>query len=80
MRSSLMEAGVPEPVARCMAKPIAEDLSVAELQSLGDAARVARRPVGEVTVVEAFAALRKVGNPKIISVLAAASFTCIGKI
>lgn len=80
VRGSLMEAGVPDPVARCMAKPMAEDLSISQLQALGDAARLARRPIGEVAVADAFAALRKVGDPKIISVMAAASFTCIGKI
>ncbi len=80
VRSTLMSAGLPEPLARCMAKPMAEDLSIAELQALGDAAKLARKPIGDVAIADALQALRKVGDPKVISVMAAASFTCIGKI
>ncbi|MDW8413921.1 MAG: hypothetical protein RMK78_00405 [Thermaurantiacus sp.] len=78
VRRALMEAGVPEPVARCMARPMAEDLSVAQLRALADAARLARRPVGEVTVAEAFRALRRVGDPQVIGTLAATGLSCAG--
>jgi hypothetical protein len=79
VRQSLAQAGVPEPVAACMAKPMAEDLTTRQLMALSDAASMARSP-GQLTIEQALKALRAVGDPEVIGVLSAAAFSCIGKV
>ncbi len=79
VRQSLTQAGVPESVAACMAKPMAEDLTTRQLLALSDAAGMARAP-GQATVEQALKTLRAVGDPEVIGVLSAAAFGCIGKV
>ncbi len=80
VRAALVDAGVPRPVAVCMADIMAEDLSTAQLRALRDAVATARRPVGEISINDALKILRTVGEPTTIGVIALASTSCIGRL
>ncbi|WP_207791083.1 hypothetical protein [Thermaurantiacus tibetensis] len=79
IRAVLTDAGVPRPIANCMAKPMADDLTVEQLRAMADAASMMRRPPGEVTLEQALRALRTVGDPAIVGTLALATAGCIGR-
>lgn len=78
IRAALTDAGVPKPMAVCMADIMADDLTVEQLRAMADAAAMARRPAGEVTLDQALKALRAVGDPAVIGTLALATASCIG--
>ncbi|WP_448582812.1 hypothetical protein [Thermaurantiacus sp.] len=80
IRAALTDAGVPEPMAACMAERMADDLTNEQLRMLAQAASVARRPARELTLDQALKALRTVGDPATIGVLALATTGCIGRI
>lgn len=79
IRAALADAGLPAPMAACMAERMADDLTGEQLQALAEAASVARRPAGEVTIEQALKALASVGDPAMIGVLAMATTGCIGR-
>jgi hypothetical protein len=80
IRAALTDAGVPKPMAACMAERMADDLTGEQLRALARAASVARRPASEVTIDQALKALRTVGDPATIGVLALATTGCIGRL
>lgn len=80
IRAALTDAGVPRPVAACMADIMADDLTVEQLRAMADAAALVQRPAGEVTLERALKALRTVGDPAIVGTLALATAGCVGRI
>ncbi|MFQ3594589.1 MAG: hypothetical protein SNJ63_00550 [Sphingomonadaceae bacterium] len=80
VRQVLADAGVTKPTATCMAKIIADNLTNEQLRDLAEAAKLSRVPVGQITLDQAFSALRRVGDPEVIGTLALASTNCVGRI
>lgn len=77
VRSNLVELGFSDPAARCMARPIAQELSIAQLQRLGSLAKALQtsdRPRGTQRVLERLAG---VGDPEIIGVVGQATLGCM---
>ncbi len=79
IRTALTDAGVPRPVAVCMADIMAEDLTVEQLRAMADAAALVRRPGEDVTLERALRALRTVGDPAIVGTLALATAGCVAR-
>lgn len=77
IRAALTDAGVPRPIAACMAKPMADDLTIEQLRAMADAAALARRPDRDVTLEQALDALRSVADPAIVGTLAFATARCV---
>jgi hypothetical protein len=49
VRSALLDAGVREPTASCMAEPMGKELSVSQLKSLQRVAKLAQTSVGDLS-------------------------------
>jgi hypothetical protein len=80
VRTALTDAGVPKPMAACMADIMADDLTVDQLRAMADAAALVQRPVQEVTFDQAMRTLRTVGDPAVIGTLALATTSCVGRL
>ena len=75
--SNLIEFGFSDSVARCMARPLAQDLSIAQLQRLGALAKAFKasdQPRGTQRVLERLAGI---GDPEIIGVVGQATLGCM---
>lgn len=76
IRSGLVDAGVPAPVADCMSREMAEHLSTDELRTLSRVEDVAKGNVGQWTLVDYVDAARRIGDPKVVAVVGAAAAYC----
>ena len=76
IRSGLIEAGVPPPVADCMAHEMAEHLSTDELRTLSRLEDVAKGNMGQWILVDYVDAARRIGDPKVVAVVGAAAAYC----
>lgn len=75
VRSALTDAGLPPPMAACMATPMAEDLSTEQLRSLGRAARTARG-MGRMTEGQILDFLKRDLDPRTVGVVVRAGLGC----
>lgn len=76
VRAHLVQFGLSEPMARCLAKPLARDLSVAQLRQLGGLAKAVRdrrEPHGTTALIEQ---LTRTGDPQIVAVAGKAALGC----
>jgi hypothetical protein len=76
VRTALTNAGVPQPVAQCMAEPLARDLSNEQLRSLARVAKLARTPTRAMTVEEAMNVIRREVDPGTVAVVLRAGLGC----
>lgn len=72
LRAGLIDAGVPPPVAGCMADRMAQRLSLAQLRRIGDLPRARAAP----SVADFLHRVRALGDSEIVSVAAAAAAAC----
>jgi hypothetical protein len=70
VRSALVEAGVADPTADCMAGRMVDRLTIAQLRKL-EALKGDSRSVGDY-----LAAVRRVGDPEVIAVTASSAALC----
>jgi len=72
VRAGLVGAGVPQPIAGCMATRMTDRLSLAQLRRLGEIGKARRaRGVGEL-----IRELRSLNDPEIVDVTATAAALC----
>jgi hypothetical protein len=76
IRSALIDAGIPPPMADCMAREMAEHLSTDELRTLSRVEDVAKGNVGQWTLVDYVDAARRIGDPKVVAIVGAAAAYC----
>ena len=74
VQSALTKAGVPVPMAECMAEPLARDLSTAQLRSLGKVAKSAKQ---ELSAQQALDLLRRDVDPETVGVVVRAGLGCL---
>jgi len=72
VRAGLIRAGVPQPIADCMAPRLSDRLSLAQLRRLGEIGK-ARRARG---VADMLRELRALNDPEIVDVTATAAALC----
>lgn len=77
VRTALTDAGVPEPMAQCMAEPLARDLSTSQLQSLGRVAKVGRTEFGNLTQKQLLDLLKRDLDPETVGVVMRAGLGCV---
>ncbi len=77
VRSSLTEAGLPPPVAACMAEPLARDLSGRQLQSLARVARSLSSRGMTMTEGQILDLLRRDLDPGTVGVVVRAGVGCV---
>ena len=76
VRASLIDAGVPKPVATCMAQRMVDRLSLSQLQKLSRLSGVTRERLGSLTVSELLRRTRALGDPEILGVVTTAGLGC----
>lgn len=76
VQSALVDAGVSRAMAECMARPMAEQLSVRQLRNLERLAEVRRERVADLTLGELAERLRQT-DPETTAVVTRASVGCM---
>lgn len=76
VRSALMDAGLNEPMARCMAEPMGKDLSVAQLKSLQRVAKLVNNAPAQLTQRQVMDLLKRDLDPETVGVVVRAGLGC----
>lgn len=76
VRTALMDAGIPRPMANCMAQRMVDRLSLGQLQKLSRLSGVSRAQIGQLSVGELLRRARALGDPEIVSVVTTAGVGC----
>ena len=77
VRSALTNAGLPEPMAICMAEPLARDLSVEQLRSLSRVSKLAETRATNLSERQILDMLKRDLDPKTVGVVLRAGLGCI---
>lgn len=76
VRSALLNAGLPQPIAQCMATPLARDLSVNQLKSLQRVSKYAHGEGRGLTEGQLLDLLRRDLDPQTVGVVVRAGVGC----
>jgi len=76
VRTALIDAGIPRPVANCMAQRMVDRLSLAQLQKLSRLSGMSRAQIGQLTIGELLRRAKALGDPEIVSVVTTAGLGC----
>ncbi len=76
VRTALTDAGLPVPMAQCMAEPLARDLTTSQLRSLGKVARLRNTELGTITQKQFLDMLRRDVDPETVGVVVRAGVGC----
>jgi hypothetical protein len=72
----LAEAGVPRPIAECMAERWVERLSIFQLRKLQRLAQETKEERDGVSVMGLASRVQQIGDPEIVSVVTSSVFAC----
>ncbi len=72
----LAEAGLPRPMAECMAGRWVDRLSVLQLQKISDLAESVRGERGSLTIGRFLERVAKLDDPEIVGVVTSSSLAC----
>ena len=76
VRSALMDAGLSEPMASCMAEPMGKDLSVNQLKSLQRVAKLVNNSPANLTQKQIMDLLKRDLDPETVGVVVRAGLGC----
>ena len=76
VRKSLVQAGLAEPMAGCMAERMAAKLSIRQLRRLATLGDLKGRSLSSITVGELVLRARSLGDPEIVEVTGRAALGC----
>jgi hypothetical protein len=76
VRKSLVEAGLSQPMASCMAERMAAKLSIGQLRRLATLGDLKGRPLNSLTVREVLRRMEQLGDPEIVTVTSRAGIGC----
>jgi hypothetical protein len=76
VRSRLIEAGLSQPMASCMAERLVDRLSIQELRRLSSLGKLRDREIGEMTVDKFLRHIRALQDPHILKVVTTAGIGC----
>ncbi len=77
VRSALTNAGVPEPMAICMAEPLARDLSADQLRALARVGKLSRTRPTDLSERQILDMLKRDLDPETVGVVIRAGIGCI---
>jgi hypothetical protein len=72
----LAEAGVPRPIAECMAERWVERLSIFQLRKLQRYAQDVKAEQGAISVLGLASRVQQIDDPEIVSVVTSSAFNC----
>jgi hypothetical protein len=76
VRTALVEAGLPRPMASCMAQRMVDRLSLGQLQKLSRLSDISEAQFGQLSVNELLRRTRALGDPEILTVVTTAGLGC----
>jgi len=76
LRNGMISAGVSETLATCMAKPMAQKLSINQLRKLSSLGKVSRLDPRRTTYDQLLHQVRALGDAEIFRVTTAAALSC----
>ena len=76
VRTALIDAGLPRPVASCMAQRMVDRLSLGQLQRLSRLSGLDEQQIGQLTVREFLRRTAALGDPQILTVVTTAGLGC----
>ena len=76
VRTALLDAGLSQPMADCMAEPLGRDLSVNQLKSLQSVARLANTSPAKMTTQQVMNLLKRDLDPETVGVVVRAGVGC----
>ena len=76
LRTGLVNAGLSKPMAGCMARPMAQELSLGQLMKLRSLGKVGQLDPRNTSYNEFMRRIRALQDPKILTVTAAAALGC----
>lgn len=76
VRTALLDAGLSEPMADCMAEPLGRDLSVQQLKSLQRVAKLANTAPSKMTQQQVLNLLKRDLDPETVGVVVRAGLGC----
>ena len=76
VRTALVNAGLPRPMASCMAQRMVDRLSLGQLQKLSRLSGISKAQFGQLSVSELLRRTRALGDPEILTVVTTAGLGC----
>lgn len=76
VRSALLDAGLSEPMANCMAEPLGSELSVGQLKSLQRVAKLANTSPARMSQKQIMDLLKRDLDPETVGVVVRAGIGC----
>ncbi len=76
VRKGLIDAGISEPVAACMAGRMVDQLSITQLRRLGSLGSLGKTALDRITVDQLLYKVRALKDPEILSVTTRAGIGC----
>jgi hypothetical protein len=76
VQSALLDAGMPKPMATCMAEPLGQELSVSQLRSLQRVAKLANTSPSQMTQKQVMDLLKRDLDPETVGVVVRAGIGC----
>ena len=76
VRSGLVDAGLPRPVAACMAERMVDRLSLIQLRRIGRLGDLRDANVRELSVDQFLHRARAIGDPEILAVMSSSGAIC----
>ncbi len=76
IRNALVEAGLPKPVAGCMAGRMVDRLSLMQLNKLRSLDKLKRKKASQITIEEFVTRTRALQDPEILGVVSSSGVIC----
>lgn len=76
VRGALVSAGLPQPVAACMADRMVDRLSVQQLRKLDRLGKLKGRDAGDITVKELVKRTKALQDPEVLGVVTSSGVVC----
>jgi type IV pilus biogenesis protein CpaD/CtpE len=76
VRTALMDAGLPRPIAACMADRMVDRLSLVQLNKLSGLKKLRGQDMRQITVEDFLKRTRSLQDPEILGVVSASGLIC----
>lgn len=76
LRTGLVDAGLPQPIAACMAERMVDRLSLTQLRRIGSLASLKDKRVDNLTLTQFTRKIRALRDPEILTVTISSAAVC----
>lgn len=76
LRNGLVSAGLPRPVAGCMAEKMVDRLSITQLRRLESLSSLKDERIGDLTIAQFWRKVRALRDPEVLAVTTRAGLSC----